>query len=66
MTRTGARSGWTWGQGDRNHMAGVGGRQGGKEDGGRREEERDGMEVGVLTFIFWGSEQRRKGRWEIR
>ena len=66
MTRTGARSGWTRGDRVTGTTWGGWGRQGGKEDGGRRKEERDGMEVGFWRLIFWGAEQRRKGRWEIR
>ena len=45
MTRTGARSGWTRGQGDWNHMGGWwwGQREGGKR-GGRREKEKESEE----------------------
>ena len=35
-------------------MTGWGGRQEGKEDGGRRKEERDGMEVGFWRLILGG------------
>ena len=67
----GARSGWTRGQGDWNHMGGCwwGEREGGKGDA-RREKEMESeerwTEERMIELMSWGSEQRRKGRWENR